>query len=309
MGTRPARVTARVRCAVSQEALAGHGVALVILPQNGGPPVTIRTRYLPDSSDTELVKLSNSDALAVEPTSRLMSSTPTPEGDSASMSAMALQAGSHGEDVADLVSMVHLNEPCLLHVLSLRYDADRIYTYSGRILLAVNPFRPLPVYTTTILREYQAAGLAKAGHIDAYAGMPPHVYALADYAYRSLTVAAVEGELQATPAAPADAAAKKAAFLPTNQSMLVSGESGAGKTETTKIILRYLTVVSASAPVSPGGSAGAPTIADQVMESNPILEALGNARTLRNENSSRFGKFILLQFDKAQQLCGARIET
>ena len=263
---------------------------LVVQPDTGGDKYSVKTRYLPESADTEYVKMSNTDALSLfGDASASSASTPVP--DAGSGTRFAHNAGSHGEDVADLVTLVHLNEPCLLHVLHLRYNIDRIYTYSGRILLAVNPFRPLPLYTPDILSEYVNAGVKAPGQIDAYGGLQPHVYALTDLAYRCLAsnmVGIMEGDVSS------------------NQSMLVSGESGAGKTETTKIILKYLTQISYNRALD---ASGVSTIADQVLDSNPILEALGNARTTRNENSSRFGKFILLQFNKEAALRGAMIRT
>lgn len=256
----------------------------------------LKAEYLPESSDTDYVKMSNSDVLT-----GLSRSESPPSGASVPSGSLT----SLSEDVSDLVSMMHLNEPCLLHVLHTRFNVDRIYTYSGRILLAVNPFRSLPLYTPDILESYVRAGQQLTGSIDAYNSLPPHVYALTDLAYRCMSKTGVSGEGVVVDG-----------MLSCNQSMLVSGESGAGKTETTKIILRYLTKISRSSvlvsgPQSGSGSglSGGVSIADQVLESNPILEALGNARTLRNENSSRFGKFILLQFSEDASLCGAMIRT
>ena len=260
---------------------------LTVRPDDGGPDVTLRTRFLHESSDTAVVKMSNSDVLT---TFRDKMSPAVGDEEPSGSQFGAAASGSSAEDVADLVSMMHLNEPCLLHVLHLRFNIDRIYTYSGRILLAVNPFRELPLYTPSILAEYVAAGLQRPGEINAYAALLPHVYALTDLAYRCLSSSGTVDD---------------GVLVTSNQSMLVSGESGAGKTETTKIILRYLTQVSRGHGASGSGS----LISEQVLESNPILEAFGNARTLRNENSSRFGKFILLQFTKTSVLCGATIRT
>ena len=125
--------------------------------------------------------------------------------------------------VDDLINLTHLHEPAILDVLSLRYARDCIYTYTGPILLAVNPFQRLPLYTKTLLEEYYTHGLLKGqgSGIDAVAPLPPHVYATADTSYRCMM----------------DEGGRRSVDN-RNQSMLVSGESGAGKTETTKIIMQ-----------------------------------------------------------------------
>ncbi len=89
------------------------------------------------------------------------------------------------------MSLVHLNEPSILHVLELRFLRDRIYTYSGRILLSINPFRDLPLYTLEVLEQYVAAGAAQPGVVEAYDALPPHVFAMADWAYQRM----VQGRL------------------------------------------------------------------------------------------------------------------
>ena len=274
-------------CGRLQTDVDGTTIELVILPRSGPPTVTIRTRYLPESSDTEAVKMSNSDSYSS--LSRDGTASPATGLEAITASPALSFSDTHSENVSDLVTLMHLNEPCLLHVLHLRFAIDRIYTYSGRILLAVNPFRRVPLYTADILEQYVEAGVRMPGQMDAYARLPPHVYALTDFAYHRMSSD--------------DLAAEGGSF---NQSLLVSGESGAGKTESTKVVLRYLTEISRDR--SAGGDASNP-IADQVLKSNPILEAFGNARTTRNENSSRFGKFILLQFGRTFELCGAMIRT
>ncbi|RHY25664.1 hypothetical protein DYB32_008169, partial [Aphanomyces invadans] len=183
--------------------------------------------------------------------------------------------------VPDLISLQYLHEPELLYAVCDRYAHDFIYTYIGEILLSFNPFQRLNIYSHKYVQTYATSS-------DQDASLPPHVFAIAANAYKSLCDD------------------KK------NQSILVSGESGAGKTENTKFLMQYLTDVGAmdvSLTTSPckasmtkrGGSRGkaaAPTaqIQTQILQTNPILEAFGNARTVRNDNSSRFGKFIELQF-------------
>jgi myosin-5 len=184
-------------------------------------------------------------------------------------------------DVSDLISLPYLHEPAILHALSLRYNQGNIYTNTGPILIALNPFKRLPLYTEEVLAKYYNIGLLESQGMQSDEPLPPHVYKIADAAYRAMMSAILEGR---------EASAA-------NQSILVSGESGAGKTETTKIIMRYLATVGSeddegglSLGSKPGGVTG------KVLESNPILEAFGNACTVRNNNSSRFGKFIEMCF-------------
>ncbi|OQR86182.1 myosin-like protein, partial [Achlya hypogyna] len=194
-------------------------------------------------------------------------------------------------DVPNLIQLQYLHEPELLYAVANRFAHDLIYTYIGDILLAFNPFRPLNIYTPRHVREYEA--------MDADA--PPHVFAIASMAYRCM-----RDEQQ-------------------NQSILVSGESGAGKTENTKFLMQYLATVgapsaaSAATAMTPAktrrgkAAAVAPTsttdIQTQILQTNPILEAFGNAKTVRNDNSSRFGKFIALQFGAAHTIVGAKISV
>lgn len=176
----------------------------------------------------------------------------------------------HG-GVDDMTKLTYLHEPGVLYNLARRYSLNEIYTYTGCILVAVNPFTMLPhLYNGHMMEQYKRA---KFGELS------PHVFAIADASYRSMI-----NESR-------------------NQSILVSGESGAGKTETTKLIMQYLTYV--------GGrvSADDRTVEQQVLESNPLLEAFGNARTVRNDNSSRFGKFVEIQFDRSGRISGAAIRT
>ncbi|KAK7377083.1 hypothetical protein VNO80_02503 [Phaseolus coccineus] len=171
----------------------------------------------------------------------------------------------------DMTRLAYLNEPGVLFNLRRRYELNDIYTYTGSILIAVNPFTKLPhLYDSHMMDQYKGAPLGE---------LSPHVFAVADASYRAMMN---EGK---------------------SQSILVSGESGAGKTETTKLIMQYLTFV--------GGRAAGDdrTVEQQVLESNPLLEAFGNARTVRNDNSSRFGKFVEIQFDSNGRISGAAIRT
>ncbi|XP_060189336.1 myosin-17-like isoform X2 [Lycium barbarum] len=170
-----------------------------------------------------------------------------------------------------MTKLSYLHEPGVLQNLATRYELNEIYTYTGNILIAVNPFQRLPhLYDTHMMEQYKGA---------AFGELSPHVFAVADVAYRAMIN---EGK---------------------SNSILVSGESGAGKTETTKMLMRYLAHL--------GGRSGVEgrTVEQQVLESNPVLEAFGNAKTVRNNNSSRFGKFVEIQFDKSGRISGAAIRT
>ncbi|XP_057535565.1 myosin-17-like [Amaranthus tricolor] len=173
--------------------------------------------------------------------------------------------------VDDMTRLSYLHEPGVLQNLATRYELNEIYTYTGNILIAVNPFQRLPhLYDTHMMQQYKGASLGE---------LSPHVFAIGDVAYRAMIN---EGR---------------------SNSILVSGESGAGKTETTKMLMRYLAYL--------GGRSGVEgrTVEQQVLESNPVLEAFGNAKTVRNNNSSRFGKFVEIQFDKNGRISGAAIRT
>eukprot|EP01041_Mallomonas_annulata_P006782 gene6782-13736_t len=197
------------------------------------------------------------------------------------------------EGVEDLTVLNHLNEPEILHCLRARFERNLIYTNTGPILIAANPFKSLPIYDKATITFYQDIG-GKAVHMDHDAKPPPHVYRVADNAYRKMV------EMTSTQAGEMS-----------NQSILVSGESGAGKTATTKFIMSYLaemtTCMEGSLPEGDG------SIEKQVLQSNPILESFGNARTLRNDNSSRFGKFVEIKFSQVRNLSyrivGATIRT
>ncbi|KAF1887475.1 hypothetical protein Lal_00040529 [Lupinus albus] len=173
--------------------------------------------------------------------------------------------------VDDMTKLSYLHEPGVLHNLATRYELNEIYTYTGNILIAINPFQRLPhLYNTHMMVQYKGAGFGE---------LSPHVFAIADVAYRAMIN---EGK---------------------SNSILVSGESGAGKTETTKMLMQYLAYL--------GGRSGVEgrTVEQQVLESNPVLEAFGNAKTIRNNNSSRFGKFVEIQFDNKGRISGAAIRT
>ncbi|KAH9489592.1 hypothetical protein Btru_037584 [Bulinus truncatus] len=199
--------------------------------------------------------------------------------------------------VEDMAELTCLNEASVLHNLKDRYYSGLIYTYSGLFCVVVNPYKKLPIYTEKVIEIYKG----KKRH-----EVPPHVFAIADTAYRSM--------LQDRE----------------DQSILCTGESGAGKTENTKKVIQYLAYVAASnrnrqsvssSHAQEGGKGFVDAslkqnkdfnlgeLENQLLQANPILEAFGNAKTIKNDNSSRFGKFIRINFDSSGYISGANIET
>merc|ERR1711899_101938 len=173
------------------------------------------------------------------------------------------------EDMADLT---YLNDASVFHNLDVRFKSKLIYTYSGLFCIVVNPYKRYPIYTARVVKMY----LGKRRN-----EVPPHLWAITETAYRNMLT-----NLK-------------------NQSMLITGESGAGKTENTKKVISYLAQVAAS-----GKKTGKKvSLEDQIVATNPILESYGNAKTSRNDNSSRFGKFIRIHFNGAGKLAGCDIES
>ncbi|KAI8557739.1 hypothetical protein RHMOL_Rhmol04G0033200 [Rhododendron molle] len=168
------------------------------------------------------------------------------------------------EGVDDLIQLSYLNEPSVLHNLQYRYSHDMIYSKAGPVLIAINPFKDVQCYGTDFVTAYREKLFDN-----------PHVYAIADAAYNEM----MRDEV--------------------NQSIIISGESGAGKTETAKIAMQYLAGLGA-------GSGGVET---EILRTSCILEAFGNAKTSRNDNSSRFGKLIEIHFSATGNICGAQIQT
>ncbi|XP_072321462.1 unconventional myosin-Va isoform X3 [Eucyclogobius newberryi] len=169
----------------------------------------------------------------------------------------------------DLTALSYLHEPAVLHNLKVRFiDSKLIYTYCGIVLVAINPYETLPIYSTDIINAYSGQNMGD---------MDPHIFAVAEEAYKQM------------------------ARDERNQSIIVSGESGAGKTVSAKYAMRYFATVS--------GSASEANIEEKVLASNPIMEAIGNAKTTRNDNSSRFGKYIEIGFDNRYRIIGANMRT
>ncbi|KAA1065110.1 hypothetical protein PGT21_025068 [Puccinia graminis f. sp. tritici] len=205
------------------------------------------------------------------------------------------------EDIADLT---FLNEPSVVHNLRQRYESKMIYTYSGLFLVAINPYHPIPIYTPQVISQYKNKRREEN---------PPHVYAVAERSWQHML-----GERE-------------------NQSILITGESGAGKTENTKRVISYLTAIASAHKFPASGSENSvsessrPTLGSrsntstrvevvdlvgkrlgklerQILQANPILESFGNAQTVRNNNSSRFGKFVRIEFNALGAISGANID-
>ncbi|XP_033236816.1 myosin heavy chain, muscle isoform X9 [Drosophila pseudoobscura] len=180
------------------------------------------------------------------------------------------------EKAEDMSNLTYLNDASVLHNLRQRYYHKLIYTYSGLFCVAINPYKRYPVYTNRCAKMYRGKRRNE---------VPPHIFAISDGAYVDMLTNHV------------------------NQSMLITGESGAGKTENTKKVIAYFATVGASTKKEDPDAKKKGSLEDQVVQTNPVLEAFGNAKTVRNDNSSRFGKFIRIHFGPTGKLAGADIET
>ncbi|XP_022451920.1 myosin-2 isoform X3 [Delphinapterus leucas] len=183
------------------------------------------------------------------------------------------------DKIEDMAMMTHLHEPGVLYNLKERYTAWMIYTYSGLFCVTVNPYKWLPVYNPEVVAAYRGKKRQEA---------PPHIFSISDNAYQFMLT---DRE---------------------NQSILITGESGAGKTVNTKRVIQYFATIAVTGEKrKEEGSSGKMqgTLEDQIISANPLLEAFGNAKTVRNDNSSRFGKFIRIHFGTTGKLASADIET
>lgn len=171
-------------------------------------------------------------------------------------------------EIKDLATLSTLSEPEILEKVAHRYDADKIYTYIGDILLAVNPFKPLDIYSFEISCKYADFNLRQS--------LPPHIFGVADKAYSAMF------------------------RYGKRQSCVISGESGAGKTESSKYLIGHIISHCSSSK---------PNLQEKILQVNPLLEAFGNASTIMNDNSSRFGKYLELLFRHDGTVVGAKIDT
>jgi myosin X len=201
-----------------------------------------------------------------------------------------LQQHKAGEQ--DILNLSDVTEESLLHTLRFRYRQNEVYTSVGPILISINPYKwNKEVYTEGVMLKYHDVDATKtrsSGEDRKASVPPPHLFQVADAAYVDLL----------------NMGSQKAK----SQAIVISGESGAGKTEATKIIMQFLTHISQQANTSTAFSgAEMYQLQERVLSTNPLLEAFGNAKTLRNDNSSRFGKYIQIQFNRCGVLCGAKI--
>uniref|UniRef100_A0A8D1UY75 Myosin-2 n=1 Tax=Sus scrofa TaxID=9823 RepID=A0A8D1UY75_PIG len=183
------------------------------------------------------------------------------------------------DKIEDMAMMTHLHEPAVLYNLKERYAAWMIYTYSGLFCVTVNPYKWLPVYNPEVVTAYRGKKRQEA---------PPHIFSISDNAYQFMLT---DRE---------------------NQSILITGESGAGKTVNTKRVIQYFATIAVTGEKKkeePTSGKMQGTLEDQIISANPLLEAFGNAKTVRNDNSSRFGKFIRIHFGTTGKLASADIET
>ena len=190
--------------------------------------------------------------------------------------------------VHDMTALTYLNEPEIIECLRRRYEVDMVYTATGPILVALNPYKFLPTYDDSVLDQYCAEGQSRGSHSSTLA---PHVFQISDNAYRRMLMDKFNPDTRE------------------NQSILVNGESGAGKTESTKHCLHYLAVISCRVASCLGLDANSSDIENRILASNPITESLGNAKTSRNNNSSRFGKYIQLGYSADGVIENAGIHT
>ncbi|CCD26433.1 uncharacterized protein NDAI_0H02590 [Naumovozyma dairenensis CBS 421] len=180
----------------------------------------------------------------------------------------------------DLTFLSYLNEPAVLHAIKQRYAQNCIYTYSGIVLIAINPFANIDeLYTQEMIQQYARKTREE---------MVPHIFAIAEEAFREMS------------------------NKHENQTIIVSGESGAGKTVTAKYIMRFFASVEEDISASDGDEAHQLEMSDiekKILATNPIMEAFGNAKTTRNDNSSRFGKYLQILFDSNKKIIGSKIKT
>merc|ERR1712223_1848460 len=168
----------------------------------------------------------------------------------------------------DMSGLTYLGDACVLWNSVVGYKNELIYTYSGLFCIAINPYKRFPIYTLRTMEIYVGKRRSECW---------PHIFGVAEAAYQGMNNSGI------------------------NQSILITGESGAGKTENTKKVISYFATICSSGKRKEGGA----SLEDKIVQTNPVLEAWGNAKTVRNDNSSRFGKFIRIHFNQTGKLSGA----
>ncbi|GBG31386.1 Myosin-1 [Hondaea fermentalgiana] len=187
------------------------------------------------------------------------------------------------ESIDDMVQLKNLDEASIHYNLKLRYESDAIYTWVSKILISINPFKMLSIYDPQVMDDYLSKGARN---------LPPHIYGVADDAFRAMQSNKLEEA---------------------DQACIVSGESGAGKTEATKLFLQYIAEKSRREMdvkgLGIGEGSSDESLQQKVLEANPLMEAFGNAKTVRNDNSSRFGKFINVEFSGGGAILGGSVQN
>lgn len=245
--------------------------------------------------------------------------------------------------VPDVLHLPNVTEASLLHALRIRYNRDEIYTSAGPILISVNPYKTITLkpggedlYSEERMMLYRnstsdcLASISAVSAVSSSNVLPCHLFQVADRAYNSLLASVITNEMEPHMIEEdplimmeKDHEQKRKNHIVRNQSIIISGESGAGKTEATKKIMQYLARVtkdklskggiattSTTASTVGSGSKVVSSLEDRVLSSNPLLESFGNARTLKNDNSSRFGKFIKISFNtNTGSIVGASISN
>ena len=204
------------------------------------------------------------------------------------------------DGIEDILKLREFSEMSLIHTLRVRYMRDEIYTFVGPILISINPYKWFKdLYSEQTMIDYHTHSSAAAGDVQ-----PPHLFQLADRTYQKLmkcihTMTSSSKQQQ-----------QNSSMKVMGQSIIISGESGAGKTEATKVIMTYLARITMMGQSSHKSQSteNAGKLEQRVLNTNPMLEAFGNAKTLRNDNSSRFGKYIKIQFNSDGRIVGASLE-
>jgi len=188
------------------------------------------------------------------------------------MTKMSFDINNSGPGVSDFILLKELSEDGLLENMKKRWEDGFIYTYIGNVIVSVNPYRQVNLYNRDIIEIYRTNDTRD---------LPPHIYSLADITLRTMK------------------------YESQDQCIIISGESGSGKTEASKLIMEYIATVAGKN----SRQITVERVKDQLLNSNPVLEAFGNAKTVRNDNSSRFGKYMDLQFDIDGKPIGGKINT